>query len=598
MRRSLYLREKKVTARRAWQQRQPSWWIVLCCFLSCTTATVVQRLQTLSRILEQEQTTRLPVDELRRLHGVLKEQLSDPDAAGLTRVHRSVIEQDIERLEWLLACGADLESEAGPLAVRPLHLAVLAGDHSTQCLERLLAAGARPDAPDRKGTTALHAATSLNLPHVCSLLIGAGARCGKRGPKGVRPLHLAAWSNAAEAAEVLIQAGANVDATDRKRRTPCHAAASHDSAEALEVLLDGGADAERPDGRGRRALHYAVKCCRCADPQCPRTRALRLLLSSGAQPDARDEGGWSAVDVAAEHNRVAPLQLMLECGADANAKGNSGCPPLILAAHAGAREATALLIDAGASTDVRDAFGATALQAAAVGNHAEILELLLQAGAPPAAVDDAGRHAGHYAARAGSVPCLRALRRAGVDMKTPTSFGWTPLHVAANHSHPAAMSTLLQQRCPSSQPDAVGWTALHLATHRFAQGTNGCRCKHCLRLHKRRAQCMRLLLRSGSATDAADARGATPSHLCAAHDDANGLRILRAYRANLWARDGDGHRPLDIARQATAHGPSHFVRELLLLADRAGPNGAIPMAEGGAEQPPTPSGGDSGTEDF
>ena len=275
---------------------------------------VANRLRSLSELLHQAAGTsaeELPVPLLEQLRDALQQQLNDVDEEGLTRVHRSVLEQDVTRLDNLLCAGADSEAEAGLLKVAPMHLAILAGDQHTACLKRLLSSGASPNKPDAKGMTALHAASTLNMPNACEILTGAGASCDRRGPGGVRPLQLAAWSNAAEAAEVLIDKGADVDATDKRSRTACHAASAVDAPETLEVLLDGGADADRADGNGWRPLHYAVKSCNCADPACPRVRTLKLLLEHGARLDAPDAGGWSALHVAAEHNRVAPLQLLL-----------------------------------------------------------------------------------------------------------------------------------------------------------------------------------------------------------------------------------------------------------------------------------------------
>ena len=84
-------------------------------------------------------------------------RLRDADENGLTRIHRSVIERDIRRLDMLIKCGADFEEGAGELGVLPLRLAVLSGDDDPACLERLLAAGANANTPDSKGTTALRA---------------------------------------------------------------------------------------------------------------------------------------------------------------------------------------------------------------------------------------------------------------------------------------------------------------------------------------------------------------------------------------------------------------------------------------------------------
>lgn len=492
-----------------------------------------------------------------------KELIETRDENGLTPLHHAVISHDLERLDALLDLDLDREAEAGPLRVRPLHLSVLGGDEHCDVLLKLLKAGALPNAPDAKGTTALQAASTLNMPHVCSVLLGHGAKSERRGPNGVRALEMAGWANSAEAAEVLLRAGAQVDAGDKKRRTAVHAASANDAAECLEVLLEHGGDPERCDVRGRRALHYAVRACRCSDPECPRTRTVQLLLDANVQCEAEDGGGWSALDVAAEHNRVAPLRMLLERGVSPNRKGSAGCPPLTLAAHAGAREAVALLLAHGADIDARDGNGASALQAAAVGAHAPTLKLLLQAGASIGATDDVGRNAAHYAARSGSASCLRALRRAGASLTAETSFGWQPLHVAANHSCANAMHVLLQSGVPPAQGDCVGWTPLHLACHRLGQDVGGCRCKRCLKLHERRKQCVSLLLQKGASADAVDKRRATAAHLAAAHDDVEGLRLLRAHGANLWAEDVDGQTPLRIARHL--HRPSRAVRLLLLL---------------------------------
>ena len=128
-------------------------------------APLVDRLRTLSTALAQltDESVQPLKSELNLLQAALHRNLLDPvDEHGLTRLHHAVLEQDVERLSTLLACGADAEAVAGALRIRPLHLSVLAGDERTACLERLLEAGVAPDAPDAKGTCAVHAASTLN----------------------------------------------------------------------------------------------------------------------------------------------------------------------------------------------------------------------------------------------------------------------------------------------------------------------------------------------------------------------------------------------------------------------------------------------------
>lgn len=242
-------------------------------------------------LLQQNTALRENVEELERL---LRHTLDGPDANGLSRLHVATIEQDAERCESLLRAGADPEVKAGSVAVRPLHLAVLAGDQSTGCLRSLLRAGAKPNARDSRGTTALHAAAALNLPHTASLLLEYGASPRLRGARGVRPLQLAGAGNAAETAQVLLSAGAEVDATDARGRTASHAAAANDASEVLELLHESGADLEAHDRKGWTPLHHAVRACRCTDPLCGRTRALQYLLGPvGCAALPRDRAGWT-----------------------------------------------------------------------------------------------------------------------------------------------------------------------------------------------------------------------------------------------------------------------------------------------------------------
>jgi hypothetical protein len=90
-------------------------------------APVVNRLRSLSALLENVADRELPMppelkSQLVQLGHTLRQELNQADELGLTRVHRSVIEQDIDRLDALLLAGADYERPAGELNVIPLHL--------------------------------------------------------------------------------------------------------------------------------------------------------------------------------------------------------------------------------------------------------------------------------------------------------------------------------------------------------------------------------------------------------------------------------------------------------------------------------------------
>lgn len=93
--------------------------------------------------------------------------------------------------------------------------------------------------------------------------------------------------------------------------TPLHLAAFFGRGEALRLLLERGAD---PAARSRNPmantpLHAAMAGRLEAD-------GLRALLDAGAETDARQHGGYTALHAAAMHGDAATARLLLDRGAD------------------------------------------------------------------------------------------------------------------------------------------------------------------------------------------------------------------------------------------------------------------------------------------
>ncbi len=81
------------------------------------------------------------------------------------------------------------------------------------------------------------------------------------------------------------------------------------------------------------------------------------------------------------HAAYTIVQALLDAGADVNAKDNNGETALIQAASTGHTETVQALLDAGADVDAEGAFEMTALMWAKRKGHTEIVELLKKAGA-------------------------------------------------------------------------------------------------------------------------------------------------------------------------------------------------------------------------
>ena len=198
--------------------------------------------------------------------------------------------------------------------------------------------------------------------------------------------------------------------------TPLHYAVSPGHAEIVALLLEHGAD-PRPYG------YWLVRFCIWRD----RADILEMLLSAGLDPATAEpprsgltnpaiiellrscgiaygpdhaEGGWPPIVFQSRGDRggsVERVRELIAAGADVNARNYKGQTALHCAARAGFRDIVALLLDHGAIVDAEDDQGQTPLATAlrsTVKDKAklrDVARLLAAAGANPHQPDKKGR---------------------------------------------------------------------------------------------------------------------------------------------------------------------------------------------------------------
>jgi uncharacterized protein len=173
---------------------------------------------------------------------------------------------------------------------------------------------------------------------------------------------------------------------------------------AVQQLLQAGADVNAAQADGATALHWAAYH--------RDTELAQVLLAAGANPAAANRNGSTPMWLAANLGDAAMLEILLAAGANANEELPLGRRPLMLAARSGGLDAVRVLLAHGAQINARESQrGTNALMQAADQEHADVAALLIQHGALVADVSAPVMRDGRSAALGNSDDPRIAVRR-------------------------------------------------------------------------------------------------------------------------------------------------------------------------------------------
>jgi len=213
--------------------------------------------------------------------------------------------QLLEQAKEAHSIGGDVNA-ADPAGTTLLHQAARYG--YVELAEFLLSERARVDLVDIAECTPLHYAVMNAHIDLERLLLQNGANANPpKNPYGYTPLHFAVMGKEKhlELAEPLVESGANVNAVARTGLfRPLHFAANTGNADAVRLLLDAGAEVNARDAQGGTALHAAAKG--------GHTATVQLLLARGAEKQVRDTMGKTPLDVASESGLSEVAALLKE----------------------------------------------------------------------------------------------------------------------------------------------------------------------------------------------------------------------------------------------------------------------------------------------
>lgn len=340
--------------------------------------------------------------------------IEERNGRGLTPLMVAAARGRPETVRALVEGGADLEARVNRNGVRDgvstkgATALMLASRHTVQAL---LDAGANIEARTLLGHTPLMMAKDC---HVVQALIAAGADVNARTWDGITALELMGFngqglvewhgdpkwqrrrwrfSHSAERRELLLAAGAELAKGTMEFLTPDY----------VRSAIAAGADPNARDADGMSALYIAA--------QAGQLPATQTLLAYGASCDTLPEHdlekgwtypGWTRVDRTGRHvldagdwerpEWIDTLESLIDAGVDSRAIKDSidmgqrdgyGRTPLMLAARYLGSDNVQALVAAGADLNAQDIFGHTAVDHARLTRRPRQVVTLLSAGAEP-----------------------------------------------------------------------------------------------------------------------------------------------------------------------------------------------------------------------
>ncbi len=462
--------------------------------------------------------------------------------------------------------------------------AVRAGDRAS--IRRLID---EPGAVNRRapdGSTPLHAAVWADDAEVTGLLLRAGADANAANRYGVTPLSIAALNRSDVVVGRLLEAGADPNARLAEDQTALMAAARAGSAKVLSLLIDAGADVNaRERVLGETALMWAaledhgdavtllVKRGADVNARSSATAFTRYKFGDGivARPTVLPKGGWTPLLYAARQNAMGAAEALADAGADLDATDPDGTSALVMAVINAHHDLAELLLRKGAKPNVADVTGMTPLYAAVTMHTLE---------------DTVGRPNPRSHSRVDEPALVRALLAHGADpnarLKRPVlerlhndgdanlGEGATPLMRAAKDADVELMRILLEHGADLTLATASGRTPLMFAAARLS----GFRGSANRGSESDALKAVALCIERGANVTAVDASGQTALHLAALQAEDSVVKLLVEKGANVDARDSRGRTPLDLTRGGGRGGSRRDGTAKLLVELGASPSPA------------------------
>ncbi|XP_033736705.1 serine/threonine-protein phosphatase 6 regulatory ankyrin repeat subunit A-like isoform X2 [Pecten maximus] len=535
---------------------------------------------------------------------------------GDTVLHISCRRRDLDFAKMLVESGAPVDTMNDEKQT-PLHLAAWEGDEAM--VKYLYQMKANPNLTDKfdrgpvhiaaerghtnvvdllvdkckasisartkDGSTLMHIASQYGHPETALAFLRKGVPLHMPNKSGAICLHAAAMKGHTNVVRSLLTKGASVDSKTKDGYTPLHLAVEYCKPQVVQMLLGFGAQVELKGGQAQETpLHIAARTKegeKCGE----------MLLKSGANVNASQENGETAMHIAARYGQLKMVIALLEDGGNPTQQSKIGETPLHVAVRHCHLEVTKELllyvtkhksrIDAVMLVNQHNWEGETSVHYVAELTknmaHSEfedtdITRLLLEYDGDTSTQTKLTHESPlHYSARSGNEDILMEIVKniktsVQSAVNTQSKNGWSPLLVASEQGHLQIVKILLQNHARVDVFDEHhGKAALHLAAenghhlvadvllwHKAfvnAKSKLGVTPLH-LAAQNGFNRLVKLLLETHGATiDALSLAKRTPLHYAAQNGQMEVCSTLLKMKADANATDVHGQTPLHLAAE-------------------------------------------------
>ncbi len=242
-----------------------------------------------------------------------------------------------------------------------------------------------------------------------------------------------------------------------------HAAVQENNPKKVTKLLRGSwwkrkLDPNEANTAGERPLHVAVRFGHAG--------LISILASHGAELDARDQKGMTALHYAVQRLDRNATDCLLNVGADHRIKTpvGDGMLHLLLSASLQNRESVdalfGLLLQRGTDLAARNEKGVTPLHLAIKNGFVGVADILLNAGVDVDVVADPDGTPLHVAIMCSRSQLLDKVLALTKNVDLPTKDGVTALHFAVASGNPLLVKRLIERGAAVNAKDRKGWSAL------------------------------------------------------------------------------------------------------------------------------------------